>query len=118
MREMKICCAALGLFFSGAAISLEKDYLEPWCAERDGVTEYRLPDDTRVDCELTCYSVEFDHAERMYEAVGQSLHYSRMTGKRAGIALILDETTDSKYLKRLNDLIYHYRLPIDVWEVR
>ena len=108
----------ISALFAPMAHALEKDYQVPWCAERDGVTEYRLPDDTRVDCELTCYSVEFDHAERMYEAVGQSLHYSRMTGKRAGIALILNETTDSKYLNRLNDLIYHYRLPIDVWEVR
>jgi hypothetical protein len=40
--------------------------------------------------------VEFDWAEKWAEAVGQSLHYARMTGKRPGIVLILREESESQ----------------------
>ena len=61
----------------------ESYYQQKWCATHQGTPEFRLPDRTRVDCLLESHAVEVDFAPKWAEAIGQSLHYSRMTGKRA-----------------------------------
>ena len=91
----------------------EKDYQLTWCI--NGATEYRLEDRTRVDCLTDRHAIEFDFAPKWAEALGQSLHYSRMTGKRAGIVLIYRKPADRRYLERLNAVIEQHQLPIDVW---
>ena len=48
------------------------------------------------------YSQSF--AKKWAEAVGQSLYYSKMTGKKPAIALILTSLTDYRYLKRIERL--------------
>ena len=59
---------------------------------------------TRVDCLAKDYAIEFDFAKKWAEAVGQSLYYSKMTGKKPAIALILTSLTDYRYLKRIERL--------------
>ena len=36
------------------------------------------------------HAIEFDFAEKWAESIGQALHYSFMTGKRAKVVLILE----------------------------
>ena len=79
--------------------------------------EYVLPDKTRCDCITLTHAIEVDFAVKWAEAIGQALHYAAHTGKRAGIVLILEGKKDHKYLIRLNSVIQHYELPIDVWTV-
>ena len=38
----------------------EKYYQEKWCSEHGGITEYVLPDRTRVDCLTKSHAYEFD----------------------------------------------------------
>jgi len=59
------------------------------------------------------HAIEFEFAGKWTEAVGQSLHYSLQTGKRAGIVLILESDSDRKFWIRLNSSIAHFKLPID-----
>jgi len=66
----------------------EKYYQDIWCKKQNGISEYKLIDNTRVDCLTKTHAVEFDFASKWAEAIGQSLHYSRMTNKQAGIVLI------------------------------
>ncbi|MCK4786249.1 MAG: hypothetical protein KAV87_21000 [Desulfobacteraceae bacterium] len=80
----------------------EKWYQEKWCNERGGVTEYVLPDKTRVDCLTDEYAVEADFAKKWAESIGQALFYGYMTGKKPGVLLILEKEKDKRYLKRLN----------------
>ncbi|MFH1027609.1 MAG: hypothetical protein V1791_06370 [Pseudomonadota bacterium] len=43
---------------------------------------------------LSCrilYAVEVEYAHKWAEAIGQSLYYSRMTGKKPGVVLIMRE---------------------------
>jgi hypothetical protein len=61
-----------------------------WCADQGGVAEVVLADRTRVDCETLGYAIEADFADKWPEAVGQSVHYARMTGKLPGILLIIE----------------------------
>ena len=66
-----------------------------------GVMEYLLPDQTRVDCLTDKYAVEVDFAYRFYGAIGQALYYGYMTGKKPGIAVIVEKESDKRFLKRL-----------------
>jgi hypothetical protein len=51
------------------------------------------------------------------EAIGQGLHYSSMTKKKAGVVLILETMKDRKYWIRLKTTIEHFNLPIETWAV-
>lgn len=95
----------------------EKYYQEIKCAELGGVTEYRLPDRTRIDCLTDDYAIEFDFAEKWAEAIGQSLYYSLQTNRRPGVVLILENpTTDMKDAQRLASVAT--QCDITVWLIR
>ena len=93
----------------------EKWYQTKWCLEQNGEIEVTLSDHTRCDCITGTHAVEMDFANKWYQAVGQSLHYALQTNKRAGILLIIESPKDRKYLERLNRVIRHNNLRIDVW---
>jgi len=93
--------------------ALEKEYQAQWCSEHGGVCEHVLPDSARVDCLMEAYAVEFDFAQKWAEAVGQSLYYAAMTGKKPGIVLIIEQPGDVRYLDRLKVLAITYG--ITVW---
>ena len=95
----------------------ENWYQTKWCQEQDGKAEVSLPDRTRCDCVTKGYAIEIDFANKWYQAVGQSLHYSLQTNKRAGILLILESSKDRKYWEKLNRVIKKFGLPIDVWTI-
>jgi hypothetical protein len=59
---------------------------------------------TRVDCLSKDYAIEFDFAKKWAESIGQSLYYSKLTGKSPAIVLILTSPTDYKYVKRVERL--------------
>lgn len=59
-------------------------------------------DYTRVDCLTDVHAVEFDFANKWAESVGQALHYQLMTGKKAMVVLILE---DSK-----KEMVYYNRV--------
>lgn len=78
----------------------EKYYQNIWCEKWGGTAEYKLPDKTRVDCLTENYAAEFDFAPKWAEAVGQSLYYSKMTGRKAAIVLIIEKDEDFVYYRR------------------
>lgn len=79
----------------------ENYYAENICKELNGKGEYLFYDGTRADCLTITHVWEFDFAKKFYEAIGQSLYYSSLTGKKAGVYLILREPKDVKYLMRM-----------------
>jgi len=110
---VKIALIILALTVSTAQAKLEKDY--NIC--QNGHKEFVLADKTRIDCLTDTHAIEVEYAKKFYEAIGQSLHYSLNTGKRAGILLIVNPETEFKYWIRLNSVIQHFNLPIDTWVV-
>lgn len=96
----------------------EKYYQEQWCREHNGQAEVALPDQTRADCITATHAVEFDFANKWYEALGQALYYGLQTGKRPGVVLIIESPVERKFFLRLNSTIEHYKLPIDTWEMK
>jgi len=110
-----ICIAgALSLTQVEAGLFPERTYQTAWCNQRDGVMEVVLSDKTRLDCLLTEYAVEVDFAHKWAEAIGQAMHYARLTGKPPGILLIIETPDDERYLIRLRETAYW----IKVWVIR
>lgn len=72
-----------------------------------------LQDGTRCDCVTDTHAVEIEKANKWAEAIGQSLHYAVLTGKRPGIVLIADNNSEGA--QRLHSTITAHNLPIDVW---
>ena len=93
----------------------EKYYQNLWCKEQKGQSEVRLIDDTRIDCLTKTHAIEFDFASKWAEAIGQSLHYSRMSGKQAGIVLIIEKNEDYKYFNKIKPLCEQYN--ISLWSM-
>ncbi len=91
----------------------EREYVEQYCT---GIPK-TLEDGTRVDCLTSHYAIEYDFAYKYHEALGQALHYSRMTNKLPGIVLIVEKTDDCKYVERIRLTINHFWLPVRVQTV-
>mgnify|MGYP000415407729 CR=1 FL=1 len=90
----------------------ESDYQKEWCKGRQ---EAVLQDRTRVDCLTDTHAIEIEFANKWKNSIGQSLHYALMTGKKAGIALIIRKESDKRYLAQLERVIEENRLSIDLF---
>lgn len=116
MNKLGVILAVLMacLVFEAKSLAAEADYVREWC---DGQMEVRLQDGTKADCVTDTHAIEFDYSYKWAEAVGQSLHYANMTGKKAGIHLIMKGRSAHKHLNRLKGVVGEYALPIDVQTV-
>jgi len=76
----------------------EAEYRDAWCKGR---TEVTLHDGSRVDCLTENYAVEFDFAPKAYEALGQAIHYARITGMDPAIVLIIENEKDWRHYNRI-----------------
>ena len=79
-----------------------------------GEVEVRLEDGSRVDLLTKTYAVEVEHSENWKEAIGQALHYTMLTDRKAGIILVSEHRRSLKHFERLWAVIAKYRLPIEV----
>ena len=103
---------------SAARLNPEAHYQDIAAKKYSGQTEVVLPDGTRCDIVTETHAIEVDFADKWAEAIGQSLNYSFQLNKKAGILLILESSKDEKHLIRVQGIIEHYKLPIDVLAIR
>lgn len=90
----------------------ERYYQKLFCDKVGGKIEYRLPDYTRIDCLTRTHAIEVKYPREYLDALGQSIHYSIMTNKKAGIYLIIKKKSDFKYLRRLKRIAKKHRIDI------
>lgn len=76
----------------------EADYVNMYCK---GIIEYQLSDRTRVDCLTDEYAIEYDWAKKWAESIGQAMYYSKMTGKKPAVAIIIKNPYERIYIKRI-----------------
>jgi len=75
-------------------------------------------DHTRVDLLNDTYAIEADWSYKWAEAVGQSLYYAELTGKKPAIILLVkDKTKESKYIYRCQTLCVKYNIKLFIEEV-
>ncbi len=95
----------------------ESYYVKKYCEKFAGDVEYVLQDMTRVDCMTEDETIEFDFARKWAEAIGQSLHYALMSGRKPAIALIMRSQKDYRYLARMERVIEINKLGINVYVI-
>ena len=101
-----------------ARLNPEAHYQKIAVEKYNGQTEVSMPDGTRCDIVTDTHAIEVDFADKWGVAIGQSLNYAFQSNKRAGILLILEKESDEKHLIRVNSIIKHFDLPIDVLAIR
>jgi len=62
----------------------------------DGEAEYRLRDRSRVDVLTDKHAIEVDWLDKWHQGIGQSLHYSYLSGKDPVLAIGLKEENYNK----------------------
>ncbi|MBQ2644090.1 hypothetical protein IJG14_00775 [bacterium] len=83
----------------------ESSYQHAWCSAHDGIEEFENLDKTRIDCLTDTHAIEFDFANKWAESIGQAMHYSKMTGKKAKVILILENPEKQMcYFERVQNL--------------
>ena len=103
------------VFFTLMGEASEKSINESWCSEMGGVTEYRTPYGTYVDCLTEDLAIEVEYDYNWKESIGQALHYAEATNRSAAILLIKRKKSRVNYLEQLNAVINKYDLPIKVF---
>jgi hypothetical protein len=66
----------------------EREIVENIAAKYKAQSEVTLDDGSRCDMVSDTHAWEVDWAPKWAEGVGQSLHYSSLTGKRPGVVLL------------------------------
>ena len=114
-----ITLLALFLFSAGAnakRLQPEKDYQNYFAKKIGGEIEVTAGDRTRCDILTKTHAIEVDFADKWGEAIGQSLNYGFQFNRKAGIVLILESENDYRHFLRINSIIEHYNLPINISE--
>lgn len=106
------------LAFTYGAMASELYYQKAWCPNPPGTTLRDILTNEVVgyaDCLTDTHAYEFDFAKglKVYEAIGQSLYYAMLTGRKPGIVLIAGPD-DNRFVRRCRAIIDHYNLGIDL----
>jgi hypothetical protein len=106
----------LGLLLAASPLDAgEREFAQNWCRKHGGVVEVVLEDRTRVDCLTDTHAIEVEYGPKWAEAIGQALHYALMTGKRAGVVIILRDKNDERYARRIRNVAREWGLDIAIW---
>ena len=90
----------------------ERYYQREFCKKVLGIMEYKLSDNTRIDCYTSTYSFEVDFAKKAYEAIGQALHYADKIKNKPGIVLIVEKKRDMHYVNSIKHTAKKYKIKI------
>ena len=103
---------------NAARLNSEAHYQEIAAKKYSGQTEVTMPYGTRCDIVTEIHAIVVEFADKWVEATGQSLNYSFQLNKQAGMLLILEKPDDERHLIRVESIIKHFKLAIDVLAIR
>jgi len=92
----------------------EIEVAKAFCNEQGGLAEIRLVDGTRCDCLTKNYAYEVDYAHKWAESIGQAVHYARLTKSQAGVAIIVKNVKDFRYVQRLANTIIELEYKLEL----
>lgn len=101
MKKLVILLLLIALPVQAKHEFKEKEYQNYWCNLQNGITEYKLDDNTRVDCLTDKYAVEVDFAPKWSECIGQAVYYAKKTNRKPACLLIIESPDDVRFLYRL-----------------
>jgi hypothetical protein len=121
MIKIAIACFVLSATHALAQNAQKEDfYANIWCAEQNGLGEVKTAQNTRIDCLTEEYAVEVDFDTKWAEGLGQALHYSAESGKKAAVLIIVqnhNQKDRTAYLNRLQSTIAHHQLDVTVFTI-
>lgn len=106
--------AILLLLTISTAQAGELEIAKAFCDELGGLAEIRLVDGTRCDCLTKNYAYEVDYAPKWAESIGQAIHYARLTKSQAGVAIIVKDVKDFRYVQRLANTIIELEYKLEM----
>lgn len=116
--EVLRLAALLLICLACPAAAAEKDYQAEWCDQHNGVMEFVLDDQARVDCLTDLHAVEFDFEHKWAESIGQALYYGIKTGKKPGVVLIVSTVRDNPYFDRLKTVARRHGITVWIMEMK
>ena len=118
-KTITICAWMVSIAYCKLSYSAQHEswYQNIWCIGMGGIIEKQMENGRRIDCLTENYAIEMDFAWKWQEALGQSLEYSILSNKKAGIVLILTKNSDYAYWDRLNLVVNTFELPIKLWKL-
>jgi len=119
MKKIGLLIAFL-LFSVTVAFSQTKQresyYQQKFAEVVDGQREVVLEDRTRVDIVTDTHAIEVDFAAKWAESIGQALHYELMTGKHAGVLLVMEGKKDERFLEILMGVAVPHGIDVWIWD--
>lgn len=114
----------LALLATPAHAFREAEVQQRYCAGMP--IDQHLTDGSEVDCVLPGadgpLAVEVDFSDHWAQAIGQSLHYARITETRPAVILVCNEgvrtSTCERHLSRMLDTLEYWRIGMFVWFCR
>ncbi len=71
--------------------------------------EVRLSDGSRCDILTSTHAWEVDFAKKWHEGISQALLYGKLTGRRAGLILLVNPERDQVFLQRARRILSQHR---------
>lgn len=90
---------------------------DKWCQEQGGQARAVAADGTRIDCLTPTQAIKVGVASDWEGALGTALFYGLHTGRKPGVALLLENAEDQKYWLDLNATVQHFGLPVATWKI-
>jgi len=92
----------------------ERYYQTIHCKSSNGQIEYKLKDNSRIDCLTQNESMEHDWARKWAECLGQALYYGAMKDKIPVCVLIGSKKDFDKFSSKIKFTSNYYNLPLKV----
>ena len=106
------------LLLSSPVIAGEVEECQRLAPKYNAKIEVVLWDQTRVDLLNDEYAFEVDWSRKWAEAIGQSLYYAEVTGKKpAVILLIKNKKAETRYIYRLQTVAAKYNIKVFLEQV-
>ena len=114
MKKFLLCA----MMFTASLAAGEVEECQRLAPKYNATTEVVLWDSTRVDLLNDEYAFEVDWSRKWAEAIGQSLYYAELTGKKpAVILLIKNKKAETRYIYRLQTVAAKYNIKVFLEQV-
>ena len=96
----------------------ERFYQAKHCNSLNGQIEFKLNDNTRIDCLTSKLAIEYDWSRKWAECFSQALHYSAKTNKEPVCALIGTQKQFSRHAIKIKNLAEFYNIKLNIIHIQ
>ena len=96
----------------------EREEVQRLAPKYGAETEVRQWDETRIDMLTPTHAIEVDWSYKWAEAIGQSLYYSAVSGRKPGIVLLVKNSREEqRYVFRCQTVCAKYGISLWIEKV-